>query len=283
MCVLEVPTPAKARPVLRYHGGKWRLAPWILQHLPPHRVYVEPFCGAASVLMRKPRAYAEVINDLDGEIVNLFRVLQSPEAAAELRRRLYLTPFAREEFELAYQETPDPVERARRLVVRSQMGFGSAATNRSHSTGFRADSTKVRTTPAHNWRDYPDHVPTFVERLRGVVIEHRPALDVIAAHDGPEVLFYVDPPYVRSTRELRQRDLYAHEMTDADHQALALRLQAVQGMVVLSGYPSELYRELFAGWRRVEREALADGAQPRTEVLWLNEAAARRLQAGGAP
>lgn len=98
------------RPVLRYHGGKWRLAPWIIQHFPPHRTYVEPYGGAASVLMRKPRSYAEVYNDLDGEVCSLFRVLREPASAVELRRLVALTPFARDEFALSYVPSPDPIE-----------------------------------------------------------------------------------------------------------------------------------------------------------------------------
>lgn len=115
------------RPVLRYMGGKWRLAPWILRHLPPHRTYVEPFGGAASVLLRKPRAYAEIYNDLDGEIVSLFRVLRDPEAAAELVRRIALTPFAREEFDVKPRpvgvgrgrHAPTSLRKARQRLVRA--------------------------------------------------------------------------------------------------------------------------------------------------------------------
>jgi len=110
---------APTRPVLRYHGGKWRLASWIISHFPPHRVYVEPFGGAASVLLRKPRSYAEVYNDMDGEIVNVFRVLRDPARARELERVLRLTPFAREEFELSYIRDEDPIEQARRTIVRA--------------------------------------------------------------------------------------------------------------------------------------------------------------------
>lgn len=263
---------APSRPVLRYHGGKWRLAPWIIQHFPPHRVYVEPFGGAASVLMRKPRSYAEVYNDLDGEIVNLFRVLRS-DRADELVRLLRLTPFARAEFVLSYEPDDDPVEQARRTVVRSFMGFGSNAHNQA--TGFRANSNRSHTTPAHDWRNYPDAMETMVERLRGVTIEHRDAREVIAQHDSPETLHYVDPPYPFGTRN-RGPD-YAHEMSDDDHRALADVLRRAQGMVVLSGYACDLYDvELYPDWQRVEKAALTDGARKRTEVLWLNEAAASR-------
>lgn len=265
-------TREPTRPVLRYHGGKWRLAPWIIGHFPAHRVYVEPFGGAASVLMRKPRTYSEVYNDLDGELVNLFRVLRT--AGDRLIRALSLTPFARDEFVESYTPAADTVEQARRTVVRSFMGFGSNAHNRK--TGFRANSNRSNTTPAHDWGNYPQSVPAMVERLRGVVIENRPAVEVIRQHDGPLTLHYVDPPYPSGTRD--DGADYGHEMTDDDHRELAAVLRSVEGMVVLSGYPCDLYdRELYPDWHRVTRRALADGARERTEVLWLNPAAVDRL------
>lgn len=261
------------RPVVRWHGGKWLLAPWIISHFPPHRVYTECFGGGGSVLLRKDRAYAEVYNDLDGKIVNLFRVLRS-DRAQELVHMLRLTPFARTEFQEAYEEASDPVEQARRLIIRSFQGFGSNGHERS--TGFRANSNRSGTTPAHDWRNYPEALAVAVDRLRGVTVENRPALDVIMAHDVPDALHYVDPPYVLSTRSDPSKD-YAHELTDDEHLALLAGLDRVQGMVILSGYPSALYDDALGHWQRVERKALADGARARTEVLWLNQAASSRI------
>lgn len=276
------------RPALRWHGGKWRLAPWIMAHFPSHRVYVEPFGGAASVLLRKPRAYAEVYNDLDDDVVNFFRVLQDPLGGGALMRKLELTPFARREFEIAWDHSDDPVERARRLVIRAFMGFGSNAhnsTGRGHkSTGFRANSSRSGTTPAEDWRNYPEALPLLIERLRGVVIEHRHAHKVMAAHDAPETLHYVDPPYVQDTRSPANKydgkyRMYRHELDDADHADLLGFLRGLGGMVVLSGYAHALYDEALRDWRRVECEAFADGARKRTEVLWINPACAERLDA----
>jgi len=276
------------RPVLRWHGGKWLLAPWIIAHFPPHRVYVEPFGGAASVLLRKPRAYAEIYNDLDDDVVTLFRVLQDPRGGGELMRRLELTPFARAEFEIGWDETDDLVERSRRLIIRAFMGFGSNAHSslgRGHkTTGFRANSSRSGTTPAEDWANYPDALAGIVERFRGVVVEHRHAQRVMAAHDGPETLHYVDPPYMQDTRSPANKydgkyRMYRHELNDADHAALLSFLGTLNGMVVLSGYPHPLYDESLPGWTRVEREALADGARPRIEVLWINPACAGALAA----
>ena len=269
-----------SRPVLRWHGGKWKLAPWIISHFPPHRVYVEPFGGAASVLMRKPRAQAEVWNDLDGELVNLFCVLRGASAET-LVRALRLTPFARQEFESAYGETDDPVERARRMVIRSFMGFGSNSVHRL--SGFRGNGIRAGTLPQYNWATYPDALQQIIERVSGVVVEHRDAVALMRQHDRRDALFYVDPPYVLSTRGDTHHD-YAHELTNDGHAELLAFLAGLQGMVVLSGYPDALYDQALAGWRRVETLALADGARERTEVLWLNPACADALvdRAGGA-
>ncbi|MDQ3607195.1 MAG: DNA adenine methylase [Gemmatimonadota bacterium] len=281
------------RPVLRYHGGKWRLAPWIIKHLAPHRIYTEAFGGGASVLIRKPRSCSEVYNDLDGEIVSLFRALRDPEIAARLERALRFTPFARDEFLQAYEDVADPVEQSRRTLVKSFMGFGSGsvhdprprgmrtrASTWKAPTGFRANATRSGAAPATDWARYPDQLQHFVERLRGVVIENRNAVEVIQQHDRADCLHYVDPPYPFSTRSSirgswEEQRIYRYEMTDDAHRELARVLHGVEGMVVISGYRCELYDvELYPDWRRVERTALADGARKRTEVLWLNPAAA---------
>lgn len=257
------------RPLLRWHGGKWLLAPWIISEMPKHRVYVEPFGGAGSVLIRKPRCYAEVWNDLDGHVVNLFQVLRSDKAET-LVEMLRLTPFASEEFFGAYEPTDDPLERARRLVIRSFMGFGSNGHNKA--TGFRSNSNRSGTTPAHDWINYPDSLIACIKRLQGVVVLNRDACEVMAGHDSPETLHYVDPPYIMDTRSDAGKD-YAHELTDTDHENLLDFLDGLQGMVMLSGYPHDIYDDRLKHWTRITRKALADGARARVEVLWLNPAA----------
>ncbi|ODS59804.1 MAG: DNA methyltransferase [Erythrobacter sp. SCN 68-10] len=266
------------RPALRWHGGKWLLAPWIISQFPAHRIYVEPFGGAWSVGMRKPRCYAEIWNDLDGELVNYFTVLRDPRQAAELTSALRLTPFAREEFNRAYEVTEDPLERARRLVIRAFMGHGSDGASGQYRTGFRATSNRSGTTPAHDWANLPDCLDLVAKRVTGVVIESRPAIEVMAKHDGPETLHYVDPPYLPETRARCNRradngGVYLHELTTEQHVELLDFLDSLTGMVVLSGYPSTIYDQRLEHWHRVERSALKDGAAPATEVLWINPAA----------
>lgn len=263
------------RPILRYHGGKWKLAPWIISHFPPHRVYVEPFGGAASVLLQKPRSYAEVYNDLDGEIVNLFHVVR--DHGGRLAQALHFTPFARDEFQLSYEPSSDPIEQARRTVLRSFMGFGSAAASGS-KTGFRANSNRSGTTPARDWMNFPNCLAPLTERLRGVVVENRPAAEVMLAHDGDDTLHYCDPPYVLETRSIANpycKKGYRYEMTDEQHREFAAVVHELRGAVLVSGYACPLYDSLFDGWARVEVNAHADGAQDRIEVLWMNEACAR--------
>jgi len=285
------------RPLLRYFGGKFRMAPWIIDHFPTHRTYTETFGGAASVLLLKPRAYAEVYNDLDGEVVHLFRVLQDEDLAEQLSRLLYLTPYAREEFEQAYEPSVDTLERARRTLIKSFMGFGSNAIHvpgpkgrgfntrlstgyvpGRGSTGFRADASRSGTTPAHDWRHFVDALPAIIERLRGVVIENRDALEVLQRFDRGDALHYVDPPYVHATRSNARRDSYRHELTDDQHRDLAEVLHGLGGMVVLSGFQSDLYDELYEDWRAVTKPARGDRARPMIEVLWLNDAASSRLE-----
>ncbi len=257
------------RPILRYHGGKWVLAPWIISQFPAHRRYVESFGGGASILLRKSRAFSEIYNDLDGEVVNVFRVAR--DDGARLVRALELTPFARDEFDIAYEPAQDPLEQARRTIVRSFIGFGSNSIHSKNKTGFRGRSERSHTTPADDWMHFPDGMRAIVDRLRGVVIEHRDACWVIEKYDTPDTLHFVDPPYVHSTRQRVDASRgYRHEMTDEDHRRLAELLHRVAGPVILCGYECPLYAELYAGWERIEKTGpFADGALERTEVLWM--------------
>lgn len=268
---------APTRPVLRYHGGKFRLAPWILSFFPRHAVYVEPFGGAASLLMLKERTGAEIYNDLDGEIVNLFRVLREPTSALELQRRVALTPFARSEFNWAYENPVDDLDRAHKLVTKAYLGFGSDSATRLHRTGFRSKLTDGRVLPSIEYSSWPDAIPSFTRRLQGVLIENCDGIEIIRRMDTANTLIYVDPPYCHSTRAASRG--YRHEMVDDDHSRLADALREVKGMVVLSGYPSKLYdSELYKDWVRYERRHLADHGKRSTEVVWLNAACAAALE-----
>lgn len=264
------------RPLLRYFGGKWSLAQWIIDHFPPHKIYVEPFGGAASVLIRKEPSHSEIYNDLDDRLVNLFRVLKDETKFEQLLRNLRYTLYSRAEYESAFDPSTTDVEDAEKLIVQSWMGFGS--TSAFEKTGLRGNVKSVSTVPQKGWVSYVENLPNIFERLRYVLIERSSYKDVVSAYDSDHTLFYVDPPYVLSTRS---RAAYRHELTDSEHVELADVLNNVAGMVVLSGYASDLYKELYAGWQYVEREHFADAGRRkrtvRTEGLWLNAASQRAI------
>lgn len=266
------------RSVMKYHGGKFQIASWIVSHFSEHQLYVEPYGGAASVLLHKEPSRGEIYNELDGAVVNLFRVLRDPIKAAELERVLRLTPYSRDEYKQSYEDSEDPVELARRTIVRSFMGFGPASASRSDITGFRSNLSRERhSSVVDDWQSYPDHMASFCKRMMRVVIENRDSLEVIKQHDKADTLFYLDPPYVHSTRYPRAvwRDCYKFEMTDDQHRKLAQVLRTAKGKVIISGYSSALYdKELYPDWMRVEKSAHANGGKDRTEILWLNEHAA---------
>jgi DNA adenine methylase len=267
-----------AGPPLKYPGAKWRLADWIVAHLPPHEVYVEPYFGSGAIFFAKPPAGLSTLNDLDGNVVTLWRVLR--DRPDDLARALALTPWAREEFADCYRTikalrlapATDDVERARRFLVSCWQQFGGRTS--AHNGGWRF----IRDT-AHDpfpvWDALPERLRAAAAALRGAQIENRPALDVIARSAGPDTLLYCDPPYPHGTRErkrLRKEILrqYAREMTDADHAALLDALDAHPGPVALSGYACALYDERLAHWGRATRMAHAEGSVVREEVLWLS-------------
>jgi DNA adenine methylase len=280
------PSPtAPHRPALRYHGAKWRLAPWIISCIPAaHDSYIEPFGGSAAVLLRKSRSQIEVYNDLDGDVVAFFRMLR--ERPDDLIRAIYWTPFAHAEQKLSYQPTDDPLERARRLYVRSYLTisgptaqWNSGWRRQKKMSRGRNGEGRMKTAPASFME--VEHLYQIAERLRGVFIEQTDALDLIRRYDNPQAVYYVDPPYVTSTRKRWVASAYQHEMTDDHHRALAAALRDCRGMVILSGYDSPLYSELFGDWARLERQARTNGntADMATECLWLNPAAHAALAA----
>ncbi|MFL9510294.1 DNA adenine methylase [Acinetobacter baumannii] len=272
-------------PLIRYHGGKFRLATWVISHFPNHTCYTEAFGGAAGVLLQKPRAYAEVYNDLDGEIVNLFRVLRNEEQRNKLIEQLVFTPYSRDDFQEAWEPCEDPIEKARRLIIRAQMGFGSAGASKG-ITGFRIDTKRAYGTAQSLWVTYPNHLAIVGQRLSGVLIENRPAIQVLQDHDDCETLHYVDPPYVHDTRYSGAKTgcVYRHEMSDQEHEELLKVLLELEGKVIVSGYPSELYNDYLAKWKRVDTKARISsgrGTDTRTECLWISPNAQHQDLFGG--
>jgi DNA adenine methylase len=265
-----------SRPVMRYPGGKFALAPWIISHFPQHGFYVEPFGGGASVLMRKPKISGEIFNDLESEVVNVFRVLRNKACAHELEHLIKLTPFSYEEYRDAYEPSDDPIERARRMIFRSYASIGSDGVHRRNA-GFRGiKSYQARVTAAKEWASYPAAIQTFLDRLNGVLIENRHAMELFRMYDRPETLWYLDPPYLMSTRS-KNSVLYSKEMTEQQHIELAEAIHQLKGMVVLSGYPSPLYDDLYKGWQTASKSAKANIGGKRIECIWLSPNIKTRL------
>lgn len=262
-----------SRPPLRYFGGKWSDGPRIIDLFPVHRVYVDLFGGGASVLLRKTRSDVEVYNDLDVQVVTLFRVLRDPQQTERLVQAVALTPYSRAEYDDTWTPLPDdadPVEIARRLVFRSAAGHGSGAATGAWRTGFRCNAMDSRTHPVKDWTGMPDVLHQVARRFQGVIVENLDALDCLARYDAPDVLFYVDPPYMWSTRHERWRGKsYRHEMTDADHERLARALLDVQGRVVLSHYDHPVYNEWYADWHRHTFATTNGRGNRREEVVWI--------------
>jgi len=262
------------KPILKYPGAKWNLAPWIISHFPAHAHYVEPFFGSGAVFFNKAPAKHEVINDLSDEIFNLFKVMR--DDGERLVSILGMTAYGRTEYEFSYECTTDATERARRLIVRAIQGHGSIGASRegSWARGLLAGSA----IPRRSWLDMPDRAWAQVQRLRNAEIEHTDAIALIRDMAGSDVLIYADPPYPLGERK---GDLYlVDEMTDADHAALLDALDAHPGPVVLSGYHCALYDDRLRHWHTREKQAQAEKGNTRTEVLWLNQVCVDRLGYG---
>jgi len=265
------------RPFLRYHGGKFRIAKWVITHFPPHRRYVELYGGGASVLFEKSISIEEVYNDLSSEIVSLFRVAR--DNAHKLKTMLDLTLWSREEFMLSFEPCDDPIEQARRTLVRLYLGFGTGGKNATQ-TGFNTSFHNHAMPDTWRWAEYPSVIDIVKERLKSVVIENRPALSLIDLYDGEETLFYLDPPYVPKTRIQGTRG-YEHEMTEEDHIDLLEKVLTCKGMVIISGYNNDLYDSMLDGWEKQSINARAGGhrgAVKRKECIWINPNAQSKLQ-----
>jgi DNA adenine methylase len=263
-------------PALRYHGAKFRLSPWVISHFPEHTYYTEVYGGAAGVLLNKPRCKAEVYNDLDGDIVNFFRMVRGFYTRQELIEKLQMTPYSRDEFNIAYEFTDDPIERARRTAIRATMGFGSGGVSMA-KTGFRTDLKRDYGTAMDLWVKYPDSLAAVGQRFLGVQIENKPAISLLLKHDNNQTLHYLDPPYVLHTRNLGGNNrTYRNELSDDDHIELMDVSKKLSGHVVLSGYDTELYNDTLTGWAKStkpSRISASRGTKLKTECLWIKDAA----------
>lgn len=254
--------------ILHYPGSKWSMTDWIINNMPLHATYLEPFFGSGAVFFNKQPSSLETINDVDGGIVNLFKVIRDrPDELAHLIR---WTPYSREEYYGSYETIEDELERARRFLIRCWMARGAKTSDR---TGWRHIIDHNGPRPVRQWNELPEKIMTITERLKGVQVEQQPAVKLIKRHDRNDVLIYADPPYILSTRNNR---MYRHEMSEDDHIELLEALDAHPGPVLLSGYDHPMYNDRLKHWKRETRTAWAEGGRARTEVLWVNPVAASK-------
>lgn len=256
------------RPIVRYPGGKWKCAPWIISHLPRHEVYVEVFGGGASVLLQKSPSRTEIYNDIDNRVVNIFKVLRDKEKAALLTRQLELTLFSSEEYGDCFSTPIDEVDDARMMICRSFMGIGSDSIFRRN--GFRRGFKNKKLDSNNIFFTYLDSMPFFVSRLQSVIVENLDWEKLIKIYDSPSTLFYVDPPYLDEVCTSRSVT-YSHPFTRDQHLELANVLNSVQGNVVISGYHSDLYDTLFDGWYSTTKGAISGMGKHRVEKIWIKK------------
>ncbi len=256
-----------------WYGGKYSHLNWLLPLLPQTTHYCEPFGGSAAVLLNRKPAPVETYNDIDSEVVNFFRVLRNQKEA--LIEAIGLTPFSREEFELALSQsdtTISDLEKARRFFIRArQVRSGLAQTASSGRWANCLLTSRAGMAGAvSRWLGSVEGLSEIVQRLLRVQIENAPALEVIGRYDSEETLFYCDPPYVHSSRG--DSKAYAYEMTDKDHRELAHMLHNVKGKVAISGYEGTLMSELYHDWQAITEPSKNCHSikQPRSEVLWVN-------------
>lgn len=258
------------RNVLKYPGSKWRIAENIVDLIPPHHTYLEPYFGSGAVFFNKSPSDIEMINDLDSNVTNLFQCIQTdPE---QLARLVMTTPFSRELYDKQFDKTIKDTallsahERATNFLIRCWQGHGYRTNG--HKVGWKNDIQGRESMYAlWNWYRLPDWIIQVTERLRQVQIENRPALEVIERFNYSNVFMYIDPPYVLSTRKGNQ---YKYEMTDVDHIELLNTLRSSQAKIMLSGYDSKLYNDLLPDWNKTTMVSHTENGSPRKEYIWFN-------------
>lgn len=251
--------------IVKYPGGKWALADWIISFFPKHHSYLEPFFGSGAILFNKPRSRIETVNDLDGNVVNLFRwIKDNPE---KLAHEIYFTPYSRSVYDEAFRAVPeDSLQKAVNFYIRLNMGHGFRTNG--EKTGWKNDvQGRERSYASQDWRNLPNKIVQAAERLRGVQIENRPAAELIPRFNYENVLIYCDPPYMLETRHGKQ---YRCEMDDKDHEELLRLLIKHKGPVVISGYETGLYAEMLRNWHRYEHVSYTQAGTTKQEVIWIN-------------
>lgn len=253
--------------VLKWPGSKWSISNEIINIFPRHNIYIEPFFGSGAIFFSKAAVKTEILNDLDHDIFNLFKVIR--DSSKELAELIALTPYSREEYLNSYQRSGSNIEIARQFIVRSNMaraGMQYYSSSWRHAGPVLGSKNYQRVTG--EWKKLPGYILAAAERLKDAEIENCDALDLVNKYNTSDTLIYLDPPYLLSTR--RQR-YYNIEMTENEEHIFLLRsVINHNGPVVISGYDSELYNNQLIGWTKKYIKCNAEQGKHRTEVIWCN-------------
>lgn len=250
-----------------YPGSKYSHLDWLLPLLPPTNVFVDVFGGSAAVLLNRAPSRYEIYNDINGHVVNFFRVLRDPAKTEALISQLRNTPYSREEFAEAHSECEDDVERARRFYIRARQSFSGKMGDRTWDISIGPTAPK-----AHTWKRAVDGLGVVAERLREIHIEHARWRKVLETYDGPQTLFYIDPPYGDVSGNVTEA--FGGVFGIAEHMDLSDAVKRLEGKVAVSGYAG-MYDALYERWCRHEETARLttmsrNGKALRAEVLWTN-------------
>ncbi len=260
--------------VLKYPGSKWNIAGQLVNLIPEHHSYVEPYAGSLALLFNKTPSPIETINDLDYDVVNLFQCIQ--QDAEKLSRLVMTTPYSRQMYEDSYKMDPvaemmfglDRFHKACQFLIRCWQGYGFRTNG--YKVGWKNDvQGREKAYALWSWYRLPEWIVDVAERLRMVQIEKRPAIEVIRRFDYDNVFMYLDPPYLLETRTGGQKQ-YKHEMTDDDHEELLKTITASKAKIMISGYESEMYNDYLQGWHKEQFSSCAEHAGSRTETIWMN-------------
>ncbi|MBC1379789.1 MULTISPECIES: DNA adenine methylase [Listeria] len=247
--------------ILNYPGSKWNIASWIIENMPDHEVYLEPYFGSGAVFFNKHASKIETINDIDSRVVNLFQVIR--DRTEELCQAVEFTPLSREEQQKSFFDDGDDVERARRFLVRCWQSIGAKTSDR---TGWRSSISK-RGVKGTEWASVPERIVAVATRLKDAQIENQSACNLIQRYNKKDVLIYADPPYPFETRGNRH---YAFEMQTKDHVELLELLKAHKGPVILSSYENDLYNQYLDDWHKEFIVTYAEKGRERIETIYIN-------------
>lgn len=262
-----------ARPLMLYQGSKFKIASWIISHIPKHKVYVEPFGGVASVLIKKAPSEYEIYNDTDNAVVNVFRVLRDKDKAKRLSDLLWLTPYSRNEYRenTEWLDTDDDIEKARKTICRSFFGIAAGSAIRSLG-GFNVRlNENYKPSSYKSFLSIHAYIIEYAERMRNVLIEQKDAEFILDYYDSSVTFFYLDPPYLLNTWNKTDKKVYSNILSDNNHESLLNKLCKIEGMAIISGYDNDMYNDILKDWKTSCLRTHNQTNDYRIEKIWINQ------------